>query len=100
MFKGALQRKLGKSKTFIHIHTNTFIQRYSRNGLSANLSTLILNSMPSGGLAIFDQGVGKVIGMVGILSIKIIHVGSYTVQFNIKCNSAKELGSHFNIYKK
>lgn len=56
--------------------------------------------MPSGGLAIFDQGVGRVIGMMGILSIKIIHVGSCTVQFNIKCNSAKELGSHFNIYKK
>lgn len=56
--------------------------------------------MPSGGLAIFDQGVGKVIGMMDILSIKIIHVGSYIVQFNIKCNSAKELGSHFNIYKK
>lgn len=37
--------------------------------------------------------------MTGILSIKIVHVGSYTVQFNIKCNSAKELGSHFNIYK-
>lgn len=37
--------------------------------------------------------------MTGILPIKIVHVGSYTVQFNIKCNSAKELGSHFNIYK-
>lgn len=37
--------------------------------------------------------------MTGILLIKIVHVGSYTVQFNIKCNSAKELGSHFNIYK-
>lgn len=37
--------------------------------------------------------------MTGIFLSKIVHVGSYTVQFNIKCNSAKELGSHFNIYK-
>lgn len=101
MFTGALQRKLGKRKTFVHTFTRThsYIDTV-RNGLSANLSTLILSSMPSGGLAIFDQGVGKVTGMMGSLSIKIIHVGSYTVQFNIKCNSAKELGSHFNIYRK
>lgn len=42
---------------------------------------------------------GSIIDVTGILSIKFVHVGSYTVQFNIKCNSAKELGSHFNIYK-
>lgn len=41
----------------------------------------------------------RVIGVTDILSIKNVHVGAYTVQFNIKCNSAKELGSHFNIYK-
>lgn len=82
----------------MYIHTNTFIPRYSRNGWSANFCIVILNFMPSWKLANSDQA-ERVMGVTGILSIKIVHVGSYTVQFNIKCNSAKELGSHFNIYK-
>lgn len=79
----------------MYIHTNTLIQRYSRNGWSANFCTLNFK------FHAFMRALPILIkkGRTGILSIKIVHVGSYTVQFNIKCNSAKELGSHFNIYK-